>query len=305
VTPSLRLDEDERTLAHAATNFCATHLTGAPPFSASLWRSFCERGLLALGTPDGEGGLRAIVAVCEPLAAAAFPGPFVDAWLAVQLLDAQEREAVIAGELIAVTGAPPFFAFGTAACLFIEIEGEQAFRVVPQREGSLTHGLGDEPWLEVDCLRAAPFADAARALCVGDVVLATYLAHAALRLVTVTSEHAQTRQQFGKPIAAFQAVSHPLASSFVALSAASRLARAAACAFDESDLTSAQRYAAAALLSSRRAALDASYTCHQKLGAIGITREGPAHRITSRIRSLATRAARRIAIDRLLAGEDA
>lgn len=292
-------------LAQAAASFCVSHLRPKMKFSHALWHSFCERGLLALGTSESEGGLRAIVAVCEPLGSALFPGPLIDAFIAVQLFEGDERRRVIAGERVVVTGRPPHFAFGHVADAFVELEGERAFRLKCTGERESIEGLGEEPWLRVTCERAEELEGAARALCIGDVVLAAYLSHAALTLVRATSEHAQTRKQFGKPIGAFQAVSHPLASSFVALSAAARLARAAACVFDEDDLVGAQKRATAALVSSRRAALEASYTCHQKLGAIGITTEGPAHCITSRIRGLATRATERIALDRLLAKDDA
>jgi alkylation response protein AidB-like acyl-CoA dehydrogenase len=292
-------------LADAAASFCAAHVRPKLAFSRAFWRSFCERGLLALGTPEGEGGLRAIVAACEPLASAIFPGPLVDAFIAVQLVSEPERAAIIAGEQIVVTGRAPHFAFGEYADALIDLEGEQAFYVSCTGPSERVEALGEEAWLHVPTQRERALQGAERALCIGDVVLATYLAQAALTLVKVTAEHAQTRKQFGKPIGAFQAVSQPLASSFMALSAAARLSRAAACSFDEADLSGAQTRATGALVSSRRAALEASYVCHQKLGAIGITTEGPAHFITSRIRNLATRATDRISLDRLLKREDA
>ena len=109
----------------------------------------------------------------------------------------------------------------------------------------------------------------------------------------MTADHVATRKQFGRAVGSFQAVAHPLASCHIMLAAAQALSRAAAAACDEQD-PRARSLATAALSSNRKAALETAYTCHQKLGAIGITIEGPAQHVTRRIRQLASRVDQRV-----------
>jgi alkylation response protein AidB-like acyl-CoA dehydrogenase len=129
-----------------------------------------------------------------------------------------------------------------------------------------------------------------RAQQLAQMALAAYLSAAGQRLVADAAEHARTRTQFGRAIGEFQAVAHPLADCHMRLSAASALARAAACELADSadGGPGVATLAAAARLSASAAALEAAHTCHQVFGAIGITLEGPAFHVTRRIRQLAS-----------------
>ena len=136
------------------------------------------------------------------------------------------------------------------------------------------------------------------------LVLAAQSAALGERLVEDASNHALARKQFGRPIGDFQAVAHPLADCSMRLSAASKLARAAAFHFDQGAAAEARRFAAAAHLSAGEASLEAAYVCHQVFGAIGITLEGPVFHLSRRIRQLASQSpSRSSARNRLL--EDA
>jgi alkylation response protein AidB-like acyl-CoA dehydrogenase len=92
--------------------------------------------------------------------------------------------------------------------------------------------------------------------------------------------HVLVRHQFGKPLAAFQAVAH-----LIARMAAERAAAEMAL---EQGLAEAQsggpgwRIAAAALVSAR-AATNVAGSAHQVLGAMGITREHELHLYTLRL----------------------
>jgi alkylation response protein AidB-like acyl-CoA dehydrogenase len=145
-----------------------------------------------------------------------------------------------------------------------------------------------EAWAVAQVERGARFEGSARGLFALDLALSVQLAALAQGLLARTAEHAATRKQFGKTIGAFQAVSHPLADAHIALTASAMLGRAAAAAADEGDEARARAMVGAALVSAQRASLSAVYTCHQKLGALGITLEGPAHHVSRRVRSLAT-----------------
>ena len=50
----------------------------------------------------------------------------------------------------------------------------------------------------------------------------------------------------------------------------------------------ARAYASAARISACRAGVEATHTCHQLFGAVGITLEGPVFHVSRRIRQLAS-----------------
>jgi len=87
-------------------------------------------------------------------------------------------------------------------------------------------------------------------------------------MLELARAHALDRQQFGKPIASFQAVRHKLAETFVALDGASAVLSAAG----TGELPALLAKAAAG-----RAALLASRHCQQVLAGIGFTSEHSLH----------------------------
>jgi alkylation response protein AidB-like acyl-CoA dehydrogenase len=92
-------------------------------------------------------------------------------------------------------------------------------------------------------------------------------------------EHAKTRQQFGKPIGAFQAVKHSLADNYVSLERARSLTYAAAARLDDPSTGPADAWTAAAM--AKAAAGDAAVGCArtavQVHGAIAQTWEHDIH----------------------------
>ncbi len=258
---------------------------------AGLWKAMAELGVLALATPDGEGGACELVAAVEALGRAVFPGPLAGSICAAQLLPPREREAVVRGEAVVSLGSPPLLPWAPVAQLFVEIEGHFAFLARPQGAIEPVETLGGEPWGRALLERSAPLGDARRALALHDIALAAYLAAAGTRLIEDAAEHARTRKQFGRAIGEFQAVAHPLADGWVQLAGAATLARASAFRFDRGgpspgpDMLAA---AGAARLSAARAAVGAAHICHQVFGAVGITLEGPVFHVSRRIRQLAS-----------------
>jgi alkylation response protein AidB-like acyl-CoA dehydrogenase len=146
----------------------------------------------------------------------------------------------------------------------------------------------------VDCLNPAqPVADVeidttplATAAVDIESALATPLMAAAAELVGVAGaalarsvEHAKSRQQFGKPIGAFQGIKHALADNYVSLERARSLTYAAAARLDDPTTTPADGWTAAAL--AKAAAGDAAVNCArtavQVHGAIAQTWEHDIH----------------------------
>lgn len=101
---------------------------------------------------------------------------------------------------------------------------------------------------------------------------------AALQSVTT---YVSERQQFGRPLATFQALRHRLAEAQVLTNGCYWLAMRAAGTGDAGD-------AALAALHALDAAKKVTYDFHQFLGAMGITLEHPLHLWTYRLKALAS-----------------
>ena len=291
----IAFDDAQQAIADALRAFCADRCSEAVVkecagrFPAELWQELASLGVLALVTPEGDGGACELVAALEPLGRAVFPGPLAHTFLATQLLPAPERAALARGEAVVSVGTPPLLPFAPVARVFIELDGERAFRARPVGAIEAVETLGGEPWGRVGLERLEELPGVERAFAVYEIALAAYLAAAGQGLVEATARHASTRRQFGRAIGEFQAVAHPLAECWIRLSAAETLARAAAYGFDGGE-PGARATAAAARLSARRAALEAAHVCHQLFGALGITLEGPVFHVSRRIRQLASQA---------------
>jgi alkylation response protein AidB-like acyl-CoA dehydrogenase len=101
------------------------------------------------------------------------------------------------------------------------------------------------------------------------------------RALELGVEHARTRQQFGRPVGVFQAVSHALATTFVELETARSVAYWAAWCVAESD-PQAPVAAAAAKAKATEAAVAACERSIQVHGGIGFTWEHVLHRLYKR-----------------------
>jgi hypothetical protein len=103
-----------------------------------------------------------------------------------------------------------------------------------------------------------------------------WLVGSARAMLALARLHAVDRVQFGKPIAAFQAVRHRLAETLVAIEGAE--ATLILPGTDNPDLTAMLAKAAAG-----KAALTAAKHCQQVLGGIGFTAEHELHRHVKRV----------------------
>jgi alkylation response protein AidB-like acyl-CoA dehydrogenase len=286
-------EEELREISRAVSRFCAARAPEAlaaeraGSFPRAAWEELAALGVLGLGTPSGVGGVAEIVVAMEALGRANFPGPLVATFVAARLLDGQDRARVVAGELVATVGAPPLVAWAPHADRFIEARDGRAWLAVSRGQVARVATLGGEPWGELALDRTRDLGDARIACATGDVAFGAYLAGAGAALLEAAAAHARTRTQFGKPIGAFQAVSHPLASALVGLRAACALASSAARALDAS-APRATALAAAARLSAVRAALAAAYAAPQTFGALGVLLEGPVFGHVRRIRQWAS-----------------
>ena len=287
----LGFDDAQQAIADSVAQFCRDRCSDAVLRASSgrlpqaLWSGLAELGVLSIATPEGDGGALEVAAAMESLGRAAHPGPLAESFLAAQLLPEAERQAVAAGEALVAVGTPPLLPWAPAATVWVELAGAEAWLCEPRAPVVAVATLGGDPWGRVELARHTSLGDPGRAVALGELALAAYLAAAGRRLVEDASAHARARRQFGRPIAEFQAVSHPLADAAIQLDAAATLARVASWHWDEAS-GAARRLAGAARLSATRAALRAAHTAHQVFGALGVTLDGPAFHVSRRIRQL-------------------
>jgi hypothetical protein len=139
--------------------------------------------------------------------------------------------------------------------------------------------------LERASLAGEAVVDWGAAVAAGQLALGHELVGAARTMLELARVHAVERTQFGRPVAAFQAVRHRLAESLVATEAAAALLAAA---WDEPDPVVAAMAKAVAGRSARTVARH----CQQVLAGIGFTTEHTFHHYFRRV----------VVLDQLLGG---
>lgn len=110
-------------------------------------------------------------------------------------------------------------------------------------------------------------------------VTAAEMAGAIDRIAAMTARYVAERQQFGRPISAFQAVAHGAARLATLAQAATWAARLACGSADPSDTAAAKGWISSA-------SAEAAALAHQLHGAIGFTEEYGLQRLSKRLRTL-------------------
>jgi hypothetical protein len=286
----LSYDDEQLALQDSIDGYCKRAGTGPlfavdDPLPGSFWSGLASLGVLYLGTDIGGGGVLEIAAAMETLGKHGAPGPLVGTFCATALLADDEIERVGSGDALVSVGQDRLFPWAPVASLFVEVAGVEAWLVEPGGAIDRLETTGNEPWGYIEPVRVRLLGDARRALSLTQVAAAAYLVGAAQELVDLAAEYARDRVQFSKPIATFQAVSHPLAAVSVRLNASRILARGAAQRLDSNDI-GADAAAATARLSAIGSAMATAYQVHQLFGAMGFTVEGPVGHLSHRIRQV-------------------
>jgi alkylation response protein AidB-like acyl-CoA dehydrogenase len=253
----------------------------------SSWREFAELGWLGVSVPEEHGGAGLgfveEAVLLEELGRALYPGPyFSTVALALPALGPDELAQLVAGEArwsASLDGSlvPDLGIVDRVAV----VENGEARAVAARGEvldttdstrrlGRLDPGDGTPLAGDVSLLRPRSLvALAAEAVGVGE------------RALELGVEHAKTREQFGRPIGVYQAVSHKLADTYVETQLARSLTYWAAWCVAEDDQQAAVA-AAAAKSYATDAAVAACERSIQVLGGIGFTWEHMLHRYYKR-----------------------
>jgi alkylation response protein AidB-like acyl-CoA dehydrogenase len=207
-----------------------------------LWAALGAAGVTGLMIPERYDGVGAgaddLVIACEQLGRHAVAGPVAESIAAAPLLltgDEERLAGLAAGRIVASVVAPPWLPYaldGDSADLVLLVDGD----AVHLGLAGAVHQSMDPVRRLVDIERGALLGTGRpvrRALDLGVLACSAQLLGAGQALLEMSIEHARTRNQFGRPIGAFQAVRHQLADVSVALDFARPLLYAAAVALDQ------------------------------------------------------------------------
>mgnify|MGYP001213457328 FL=1 len=293
---------DTTLLADSVDRMLAQHADGhaGPPFAEAMWSATAAAGFAGVLADDaghpGTDAMRAAATILRRCARVGAPIPIAEAMLAAWLAaragwpDAPGLTSVaIEGTHIEPSrGSLPAVPWGRHAghvIALVQVGNESRLarydRLVVDAPG---HNLADEPR---DALRieAAPLVadraiDAREVIATAALLRAAQLTGAMEATLELALEHAKTRQQFGRPIGAFQAVQQLLARHAGEVAAA---AAAVDLAVDRWDAPSAVLHAAIAKARAGEAAGTAAECAHQVIAAMGFSLEHPLQRLTRRL----------------------
>lgn len=268
---------------------------------AGAWRGMAEMGWFGIALPEEAGGigltLGAEALVFAELGRHLAPLGAIAAAVAVDIAhragNAALTEAILAGDARVALGLPQ--ADGLIRAL--DAEGATLVTVVTEDGGSL-HAVSGE-WSAGRCLdlsstqailatpKAAPLAAIAGPRAAGHqrIAAAAFALGCGEAARDMAAAYAQTREQFGQPIGAFQGVKHPCADMAVRCSAARAQLLYAAIALDD-DVPDAAFQVAVAKKLADAAALQNGRGNIQVHGGMGMTDECDAHLVLKRAHAL-------------------
>jgi alkylation response protein AidB-like acyl-CoA dehydrogenase len=320
-------------------------LSGLPRASITelgeVWRTAVTLGWTGIGTAEDAGGsggeLRDLADIAESLARHGHSVPVVDSALAARIrstsrptdpnqqtalglgtgLIVEERDGhlIVRGTVARVPWARSATSIVVAAT---GMGGEVLLEVALAERGIvIEHGgnLAGEPrdTVTFNGVRLSAEAKCGDQAAVDRARRETAILHGAAILgaldaaVSSPREHVQIRHQFGKPLAAFQAVAHTIAR-MAAEHAGAEVAVAQG--LTEAEIGGPGWRIAASSIMTARAATAVAKSAHQVLGAMGITREHDLHLATLRLWSWRDEIvpertmARRLGQTALAAGQD-
>jgi alkylation response protein AidB-like acyl-CoA dehydrogenase len=248
---NLEPTDDQQMMLDAFTRFLdeqssVARVRAALPlgFDAALWGGLGELGALGLRVADDKGGLGLglldAVLLMEQAGRTLVSGPLAEALVASSLLadlggeselldEALAGEAVLTIALHDVAAQPvQLVPGGAVAAGVIARRGEDVVLIRTAQSGEPERTLASTPIDRVDFAAGeakvlasgnAATARFAAALEEWKLLIGSALIGLSAEAIRLASEYACERVQFGKPIGAYQGVSHPLADAIVAVDA--------------------------------------------------------------------------------------
>lgn len=209
--------------------------TAAPAADvAGLWDVAAEQGWFELGA---EGALGFLLAAQRELGRRACPLPVSDAYVAVQLLDGAEADAITRGvirPLVCFTEQADQTEFSSLECAFgathlLRVDTlNGVVDLLPVWRLAEAPGMAVPAWTRVSgsepvCTRTLDVSWVRRVRGIAELALVVRTLAAAGRAHELATDHARTRTQFGRTIGAFGAVQQRIAHTQIELVSANLL----------------------------------------------------------------------------------
>ena len=245
------------------------------------WAELAELGWLGVSISEEEGGVGLgfveEALILEEMGYALYPGPYLSTiGYALPWLGAEQRAEVAAGGArwsVEVNGLVPYL----DSVDYVVADGGTAYPARGAEEQSVDPS---RPLGRLERADGKPL-DGARNLPRARTASAAEAVGIAQRVLELAVAHVSTREQFGKPIGVYQAVSHQLSNTYADIELARSLVYWAAWCVAENDEQAAVAAAAAAAFATE-AAVAACERSIQVHGGTGFTWEHPLHRFYKR-----------------------
>jgi len=293
-----RVTEDQEALRDGLRAFCdgrvpvetLRELERKPEIDRTLWRELAEMGVFSLRVPESDGGVGlgmadAVIAFAE-LGRRLVPGPLVWSQLAAGLVGgAASGEAIVGGlDLVGHPDAPHLVEHLESLDALLLLRPDGVHRVDPAQLSAKPVGTPLDPLTPVHHVTSLPEGehiagpdDAARLHLEGAALAAALMLGIAETTQEMATEYAKSREQFGRPIAAFQSIKHMLADMFVRQEVARAAVWAAGATLDDPEVGDVRRAVSAAKATAGEGAMRNARDCIQIHGGMGYTWEVPAH----------------------------
>jgi len=253
------------------------------------WTALGDLGVFSIRLPEADGGLGLgwveTVAAYEVLGAHLVPGPLVWQQLLCDLPGAATGRVAVTGVDRVEAGVPVLVEHPQLLGVLARVDDE-GVRVVEATVEALTPL---DPLTPVgrlvgtdDGIRYAPAAGVDRLRAEGAVLAGALLVGIADRALDLARDYALAREQFDRPIAAFQAVQHLLADMYVRVMLARSAAYAAAAILDDAAAGDLAAAVGSVKVVAGDAAMTNARTCIQVHGGMGFTWEMMPHYLLKR-----------------------
>lgn len=289
--------EDQQALAGAVADLCTARfgvdalreLEGSG-FDPARWADLAGMGVFAACLPEDAGGAglgsTEVVLIFEELGRALVPGPLLWTVLAATHVDgAATGETVVGGiDLTGGSAGPHLVAHLDACDVVIGIATDAVVRWDAGELGATALEASLDPLTPLHHVPVLPPGEeivagdqAARICAEATVLTAAFEVGLATAVTEMARTYALDREQFGKPIGAFQAVKHILADMVVRAEVARSAVYAAGATLDDPGTGDLDRIVHAAKICADHAADKNARSCIQVHGGMGYTWEVPAH----------------------------
>ncbi|MDG2026941.1 MAG: acyl-CoA/acyl-ACP dehydrogenase [Acidimicrobiales bacterium] len=288
------LSDDQEALAEGVAALCegrfdidAVRAMADNGLDRGRWTELAETGVFSLCLSEADGGVglgwAEAAVVFEQLGKTLVPGPLVATTLAAGLVDGAADGSVVVASVERTTGPAVIEHLGWADVLVIVDDDGLASVAVPELDAT-PHAQPLDPLTPVWTVAELPAGDrigdagaAASWRLRGSMLTAALQLGLAIGATDLAVAYAKEREQFGKPIGAFQAVKHRCADMITRVEVLRAAVYAAAVTLDGNGVDEPERTVAVAKILASHAAAMCGKDCVQIHGGMGYTWEVNAH----------------------------